>query len=197
MAADLQIPTQELNAFDLPGVCVVTGAQEGVTFRAVKFWWYPRWVPLLIFFPWGGLLLAFIVGLATRKQAKGELPFTDRGWSAWKRSKWTWGLSVMAFFAGLFVCLYLILEAAGGFVPEWVVGAGLAMTAGLPVAGWFLAKPSMIVVRRIENGRLTVRLPSADATTRIHSHLFPAAAGVVQGLPVRAPAPTAAAGLQR
>lgn len=191
-SSELQIPTHELNSFDLPGLCVVTGQQEGVTFRPVKFWWYPRWVPLLIFFPWGGLLLAFIVGLATRKKAEGELPFTDRGWSAWKRSQWIWGLSVLAFFVGIFVCLALILSAAGGTLPGWVVGVGVLVTAGLPIAGWFLAKPSMILVRKIENGRLFVRIPSTDAAARLHAHLFPAGERPVQALPVRPPPPMAA-----
>lgn len=191
MASDLQIPTQELNAFDLPGVCVVTGAQDGVTFKPVKFWWYPRWVPLLIFFPWGGLILALIVALATRRKAEGELPFTDHGWNAWKRSQWIWGLSIFAFLVGVFGTIVLITAAASGSLAGWIAWAGAAVTVALPIGGWFLAKPTMVQVRKIDNGRLFVRIPSADAAARIHAHLFPPSDGIVQAQPAMAPAAVA------
>lgn len=193
MAANLDLPTHELNEFDLPAVCVVTGEQDAVSFKPVKFWWYPRWVPLLVFFPWGGPLLAGIVGLATRKKAEGELPFTDRGWSAWRRSKWIWGLSVFGFFVGLFVSIVVITAAATGSLQGWVAGAVSVLTIATPLTGWFVAKPSMLVVRKIENGRLTLGVPSEEAAMRIHAHLFPAGGRVMQALPVPAPPPRVAA----
>ena len=77
----LTLPINELNSFDLPPVCLIIGQRESVSFHKVKFAWYPRWVPALIFVPLGGLLLAAIVAAIMTKRAAGELPFSDQGWS--------------------------------------------------------------------------------------------------------------------
>jgi hypothetical protein len=47
MSRVITIPSNELNSFGLPPVCVVTGSREGVVFKPVKFSWYPRWVSYL------------------------------------------------------------------------------------------------------------------------------------------------------
>src|SRR5512141_1345766 len=97
----ITIPIAEMNSIDLPPVCISTGAQEEVTFRKVKFAWYPRWVAALILVPYGGLLLAAIVAAVLTKRAKGELPFSNLGWSRWRQAKLFIGLSVVLLFVGL------------------------------------------------------------------------------------------------
>ncbi|HVE87176.1 MAG TPA: hypothetical protein VND93_30180, partial [Myxococcales bacterium] len=65
---------------ELPPVCLVTGERENVTFRRVRFSWFPSWVLLLSLLPTGSVALAGIAAWLLTKKAVGHLPFTDRGW---------------------------------------------------------------------------------------------------------------------
>ncbi|RKG63079.1 hypothetical protein D7V80_32075 [Corallococcus sp. CA054B] len=74
---------QEMNAFDLPPVCLITGERQGVVFKPVAFSWYPPWISRFLLL--GVLALALVpilpialfVASVRTKQALGTLPFTE------------------------------------------------------------------------------------------------------------------------
>lgn len=160
----IQIPANELTEFDLPRVCVITGATDGVSFRDVKYQWYPRWVAALILI---NVLIAAVVAFALTKRVKGKLPFTDAGYEAMKKGSMIFGLSFLAAFllmAGSIVAFANDVPAAG-FV------ALVAMFA-LPIAAWFMfARGTRITCTRIEDGVVTLRFPSASAMQAFDQHL--------------------------
>lgn len=43
MATTIAIPKEAVTEFDMPRVCVATGATEGVEYRRVKFSFVPMW----------------------------------------------------------------------------------------------------------------------------------------------------------
>jgi hypothetical protein len=79
--ATVEIPVNEMSSFDLPKVCLVTGATENVVFKPVKFSWYPRWIAVFILVGWP---IALILALTLTKRVKGELPFTEEAYRRWK-----------------------------------------------------------------------------------------------------------------
>lgn len=172
----VEIPINEMNSFDLPPVCIVTGATEGVVWKPVKFAWYPRWVGL--FAPFILILAAILAAILTRR-AKGELPFTEEAWSNWRRGKLAMGFSVigaLAMFIGSMVC-FAQNQGVAGF-------ALLVMTIAEPVALWIaLARNRGPTVDRITKTHLRLKLPSAQAAEAIALHLV-AGAGRADVAPV-------------
>jgi hypothetical protein len=162
----ITIPIAEMNSIDLPPVCVGTGAQNEVKFHKVKFAWYPRWVAALILVPYGGLLLAAVVAAILTKRAKGELPFSDLGWSRWRQAKLFIGLSVVVLFAG-------IIGGIGLMIAEIVEVGLLAFALGLivPLAIYFAFKSHGPQVLKITDSEITLKIPSAEAAQAIHGHL--------------------------
>ncbi|XXF78697.1 hypothetical protein P2318_02765 [Myxococcaceae bacterium GXIMD 01537] len=164
MAHLVTVPEGELSSFDLPRVCVVTGETEGVEFRPVKFSWYPRWVMLLVLF---NLLIAAIVAMALTKKVKGELPFSEAAWTAWKRGQALFALSCVLAIAAFVGGIALLVGDNGGLGVAAMVLA-IALPVGVGVA--FLANRGP-VVQRIADGTITLKLPSAQAAHRIELHL--------------------------
>lgn len=166
MTTQIDLPENELNEFDLPRICIVTGKTEGVVFKPVKFSWYPRWVAALVII---NLLIAAIVAAILTKRVKGELPFTEEAYKQWKRGQVLFTLSVIAalvaFFAG-------IIMLAGEKLA--VVGLLLMLASFVgPIAIYLTQlKNKGPVVHRIADGTVTLQLPSAAATDAIRRHLF-------------------------
>jgi len=162
--AKLSLPKDELNSFDLPSICVVTGQTEGVTFRKVKFSWYPRWINL---FAVVALFIMAILSLVLRKYAKGELPFTDEGWKRWKSAQVSLGLSVVG-------CMLTFFLGVGVFSNRSTeLGMMLfLLSVGLPVGVWLgYAKSRSLRVLKIDDTHLFLDIPSDEAAFRIQQHL--------------------------
>ena len=124
---------QEMNAFDLPPVCIITGERQAVVFKPVKFAWYPRWIDRFALLAVLVLPIAFIVASVMMKQVTGTLPFTEEAWSRWRRAR---VLGPVAFMAGaaLLIMAVAVMAAAGGSTP---LGLGaLALGVALPVLAW-------------------------------------------------------------
>lgn len=174
----LTLPTNELSSFDLPPVCLITGERAGVTFHKVKFSWYPRWIPALIFVPFGGILLAAIVAFIMTKKAAGELPFTEQGWSRWRLAKIMGVVSVffvlLAMFGGLGLMAAELPEAA-------FVAWGLMIA--VPLAIYFnLQRGRSVMPVRITDTEITLKIPSEEAALAIRDHLH--SGRVVQAAPM-------------
>jgi hypothetical protein len=178
----LTLPVNELSSFDLPPVCLITGGRDDVSFRKVKFAWYPRWVAFLIFVPLGGWILAAIVAMILTRRAAGELPFSATGWSQWRLAKIMVAVDI----------LWVIVALTAGAVLASAEGWGPAAPAllflsvlGVPLAIYFLfQRNKMLMPTRITDAELTLKIPSEQAAMAIRQHLT--AGQVVQAQPLMA-----------
>lgn len=179
MGARLVLPVKELNQFDLPPVCILTGAREDVSFHPVNFQWYPRWIALLIFIPYG-LFVALILALALRKRARGELPFSAKARARFVVAKVAWGLSLVWFVLSIFGAMFVLFSDQ---LASWAGPAALAACLGVPIAVWFATARWRLDILRITDAQLTLKIPRAEVAAAFDAHLH---AGVVQAVPVAA-----------
>jgi hypothetical protein len=164
----VNIPIQEVNAFDLPPVCVITGAEEGVSFRKVQLSWHPPWVWLLIFVPFGGLFLVLIVAMVLRKRLKAELAFTATGWARRQRTLWLRPLSLVGLIMGVVGSITLMV--AEGALRDAALPLFLASLA-FPFVVVILTRKSVVQASRISATHVFLKLPSEVAARRIAEHL--------------------------
>ncbi|MBZ0117810.1 MAG: hypothetical protein K8H88_12480 [Sandaracinaceae bacterium] len=80
----VHLPKTAVSEFDMPRVCVTTGATEGVTFQKVTFTFVPLWARLSVAFCG---LIGVILMLVSTKRVQAEIPFTDAAYSKWKMAK--------------------------------------------------------------------------------------------------------------
>lgn len=160
----LEIPIAEMNAFDLPRVCLITGATEGVEFRKVKFAWYPRWVA---FFALPALLVAAILAAVLTKRAKGELPFSPHAYRWWKLGQALFVLVVFAAIAGLLASVVIATNGSGAVA----VAVALVSIAGAIGAWWGLLRNKTVQVVRITDSMLTLKVPSQTAVGAFQQQL--------------------------
>jgi hypothetical protein len=160
--AIIEIPVNELTPFDLPRVCVMTGATDGVEFRKVKFQWYPRWVNVLILI---NVLVMAVVAQVTMKRCAGELPFTTEAWERWQKWKWGIGGSVLGLLVG-------IISGAVLMANDVMVG-GLLFPLVLVqfIVVMVLARRAGPQVESIKDDLLRLKVPSDEVAQRFASHL--------------------------
>jgi len=162
--AQITLPDNELNSFDLPRVCVVTGATQGVVFKPVKFAWYPRWVAAFILV---NVLVMAVVAAIMTKRVQGELPFTEEAFAAWRKGRILFGVSI--FLAICLLCGGVGLLASDVPVPGI---AALVVMLGLPIGVWVgFLKGNNITCTRIADGYTTLTIPSDAAAASIQAHL--------------------------
>ncbi len=159
MAGTIIIPAAEMNSFDLPRVCLLTGEQNNIVFKEMKFQYVP---------PWARLFGALIQVLVARK-AKGELPFSEAAHAAMKKGQLMFGLS----FVGSFV-LFGIFGAISGATRSGIpMLLGLAAAIALPIVVYQkMLKGKFVRCTMIEkDGRVTLNIPSDAAAQMISTHL--------------------------
>jgi hypothetical protein len=161
---EIILPADELNEFDLPRVCVVTGQTENVVFKPVNFAWYPRWVAIFVLI---NLLIAAIIAFALTKKVKGHLPFTEEAFKAWRTGITLFALSVVAAI-GLFIGGIIMLASHSEGLGVVALVAALAVPIFVGVK--FLRHKGP-VVQRIADGQITLKLPSDEAVMRIEQHM--------------------------
>jgi len=179
--ASISIPEGELTSFDLPAICLVTGAREQVEVRTVRFTFTPLWIPLAI--PGAAVacivvpaLFPLLLGLpllavfATRK-VRGQLPFSPRGYRLWKVS--SGALRVTSTFASLFLLVVLLSRVFDPGPLPWGLLAGLAI---VPAVAYALAVRFGVAVRNVRRGVVRLRIPSSEAARTITHHLTAGAA---------------------
>ena len=114
------------------------------------------------------------------KRAKGELPFSDQGWSRWRLAK------IMIFLQFLWFMGALIggtIEASTGDGAIAIV-LFVSMLA-VPLAIYFaFQRNKMVVPTRITETEITIKIPSEQAAMVIREHLT--AGHVVQAQPLAA-----------
>lgn len=167
----LELPLASLSRADLPPVCLVTGANEGVEYRTVKFVWYPRWISLLAPL----LLLAAILAAIMTRRVTAELPFTPRAYRRWRLGVWAFGLS-----AAVAVVLFITALVLLATDQNALAVAAFVSTVALPLAVWLtLVRDQQVVVKEIRDDALVLRVPSLEATRAIAGHLAAHARGVL------------------
>lgn len=185
--AKASIPKAELNRFDLPAVCLVTGSESGVTFRKRKLLWTPPWVYLLIFIPMGGLLLAVVVNLLVRRRVDAELPFTEKGWKHFRLASWLRPLSVLFLIPGWLGTMMLLADDTSTGNYAGVFGILVVAT---PLVAFIATRKWMVSAARITNTHVELRCGSEEAAKRITAHLKGRVAPpVVKAIPVVAGSP--------
>ncbi len=196
----LKIPINELNAFDLPRVCVITGAKEGVCFMPVKLTWKPPWVSALVLVtvltlvglafavllhplwesalvlaaaltPVGLLFAALLLHFMTRN-AQGELPFSKRA-----HRRWRLGAGLLSSAMGVAGLLALLASTLFGSGEPALACVAIAVAVGLP-AGVHLAlvRGCSLRVVRIDAAQITLDTPSSESARLFADRLFGGAA---------------------
>lgn len=162
--AEIRIPVNELNKFDLPKVCVMTGSTDpSVDFRPVKFQWYPPWVNALILI---NILVMAIVARVMTKIAKGELAFSEEAWKRWR----TWRLISIASVLGVIVGF---IGGVGLLVNQWGdLGAVLMVLSFVQlIVVIVLARRAGPQVVSLKDNVLVLKTPSAEAAASYGQHL--------------------------
>ncbi len=178
----ITIPVKELTPYDLPAVCVVTGAREGVTFRKVSFAWVPPVARMLVVFC--GLFGA-IAMLAMQKKVQGELPFSDAGWERWRSGKILIGVGVAACVGLLLLGAYML----SGYGSDGIGMIIMASAIVVLVAAILMARGRGPACKRIGDDDIELDLPSADAVAAFAERLR-----LDASTPLVATAPVAAGG---
>src|SRR5689334_19632416 len=118
--ATVKIPRQAVTRFDLPKVCLTTGATEGVEYHKTTFQFIPMWARMSVALCG---LIGLILMLVTTKRAEVEIPMTPDAYSAWKRHKVIMIVLLLASVATLIVPLLIDEDLV--FVGLIAGGAGI------------------------------------------------------------------------
>jgi hypothetical protein len=163
MATTVELALNEMTEFDLPRVCVVSGATSGVVFKDVKFQWYPRWIGAF-----GVAPFIMIILMATlSRRAQGKLPFTEEAWDAWQRAKLLLGLSLCGGLALMVLSSFLFSKelVAAGFIC-------IAFAIALPVSvGITQLRGRGVTCVKIEKSSIHLKIPSDEAARHFSRHL--------------------------
>ncbi|MHB8879629.1 MAG: hypothetical protein ACYC8T_38560 [Myxococcaceae bacterium] len=162
--AQIVVPDNELNSFDLPRVCIITGATQNVVFKKVKFSWYPRWVGVTVLI---NVLVAAVLAAVLTKRVQGELPFLEEAYAAWRKGRILFAFSIVLA-VGLLIG-GVILLASEQPIPG---AAALVATLVVPIVVWVkFLKDCNVTCTRIADGHTTLKIPSDEAAMKISSHL--------------------------
>lgn len=157
MSTIVRLPKTAVSEFDLPRVCVATGATEGVTYQKVTFTFVPMWARLSVAFC--GLIGVVLMMLNTRR-VEAEIPFTQEAFARYKRARVIplaiilGGLALM--FVPMAISPDLILIGAVVFFAAVIGGVVYAQT---------VTKQSGPICKEIDEQTLTIELPN-DAAAR-------------------------------
>ncbi len=163
----IQIPLNEMNAFDLPKRCLITGETGGIGFRKMKLQWYPPWIAI---FAIGLLIVAVILSVILTKRAKGELPFHPKAYRRWKIGQGVFAFTVLM---AIFTFVAGLAMAIGGDTKPQLFGALLLLFSfGMPTGVWaLLLRGKSIRVKRIDNTYLTLMVPKQEVAEAFQRHL--------------------------
>lgn len=165
----IDIPIAEMNNFDLPKMCLITGDTAAVEFKKVKFAWYPRWILIFVFV---ALIVALILSLILTKRAAGELPFNAKAYRNWRIGQGVFAFSVLI---AIFTFVGAIVAFLAGEGTSTSVATGIALsifTFGFPFGIWFaLVRNKSITVKKIDPTTLTLMVPKMEVAMAFKKHL--------------------------
>jgi hypothetical protein len=158
MGTTIHLPKRAMTEYDLPRVCVATGATDGVSFKKVTFQFTPLWARLSVAFCG---ILGVVLMLVNTKRVEADVPFTDAAFAKYKRDKLVPGLLVVGGLVPLFAGLVFGAEEPSVLL----VGFGLffALLIGAVVYVQTVTRESSPICKGITEQEVTLELPSHDA----------------------------------
>lgn len=152
-----------MTRFDLPEVCLATGAAEGVRYRPATFVFVPLWARLSVVFCG---LVGIVVMLVSMKRVRAELPFTEEAWDAWVRAKRVSAGLVVAAVVSLVVAVLLDYRFAMPGLVAFVALLVAAVAYSLTVV-----KQAGPLCKGIDDRVVTLELPNELAAEAIEKRL--------------------------
>src|SRR5262245_51538809 len=80
----VHLPKDAVTEFDIPRVCVATGATEGVRYQKVTFSFIPMWARMSVAFCG---VIGIVLMLMNTRRVEADIPFTDEAYAKWKRAR--------------------------------------------------------------------------------------------------------------
>ena len=174
--SELRLPRKALTRFDLPPVCLATGAVDGVTYHKTRFVFVPLWARLSVAFCG---LIGVILMLVSTQRADAEVPFTSEAFAAWKRAKVLTVMLVLAslvpLFAGLLLMDSMLLVGIIAFV---------ALLVGAVVYSQTVLKTLGPICKSIDADTIVLAIPSEVAADAIAKRLGVGPDGAVPALAI-------------
>jgi hypothetical protein len=170
---EVRIPKTAVTRFDLPPVCVATGATTGVSYQKLAFAYVPMWARLSVVFCG---LIGVILILVNTQRVHAEVPFTDAAFAAYRRGK--------AIVAALIAAAFLPL-IGGLLVAADALLIGLVLFVALLVAAAIYAtvvlKNLGPTCKEIDSAHIRLAIPSEAAANAIVERLGLGPGGAAAG----------------
>lgn len=161
--SELRLPRKALTRFDLPPVCLATGAVDGVTYHKTRFVFVPLWARLSVAFCG---LIGVILVLVSTQRADAEVPFTEEAFAVWKRAK----MVTVALVLGSLVPLVGGLLLMDSTLLVGIV-AFLAVLVGAVVYSQTVLKGLGPICKSIDADSIVLVVPSEAAADAINKRL--------------------------
>lgn len=169
MSTIVRLPKTAVSEFDLPRVCVATGATEGVTYHKVSFQFVPVWARMSVAFC--GIIGFVIMALNTRR-VQAEMPFTDAAFAHYKRARI---IPAVIIVAGVPLMILPMLIDPDAVLLGFLMF--IAAVIGAVVYAQAVTKHAGPVCKEIDEETITLELPNDDAARAFEArlHASPAA----------------------
>lgn len=163
MSTTVRLPKTAVSEFDLPRVCVATGATEGVSYHKVKFQFVPMWARLSVAFC--GLIGVVLMLLNTRR-VEAEIPFTDEAFARFKRARIIPAILIVAAIPLIFLPMAID--------PELIILGVLAFFAvviGAVIYAQVVTKQAGPLCKEITDAEIVLDIPNEGAARAMESRV--------------------------
>lgn len=163
MSTTVHLPKTAVSEFDLPRVCVATGATEGVSYRKVKFQFVPLWARLSVAFCG---LIGVVLMLINTRRVEAEIPFTDEAWGRFKRAR----IIPAVLIVGAIPLIFLPMAVDPDLILLGLVGF-VAIVIGAVVYAQVVTRQAGPMCKEITEESLVLEIPNEDAARAIEARV--------------------------
>ncbi len=164
MSTTVTLPKNAVSQFDLPKVCVATGATEGISYHKVKFQFVPMWARLSVAFCG---LIGVVLMLINTRRVEAEIPFTDEAYARFKRSRIVPVFLILGAIPLMFLPMLidedLIILGALAFI---------AMVIGAVVYAQVVSRSAGPICKEITEDSIILEIPNEDAARAMDARLM-------------------------
>ena len=144
-----------------PRVCLKCGSREGREPKVHEFHWKPLWV--MVVQPFGGAILASLLGIAVRRHAKLRISLCDACERRARFARVGAGLGMLVLLSGMVIPYVLQnVTALAVMLPLGLVGTFLILE--------LYVHPRIVRALRIEEGMVTLDHVHVDAVAALDAH---------------------------